>query len=56
MQDLQLEKHQKTFGGRTPAGHAGGASALPRLLATKRGKGKGGERREAIGREGGGRG
>ena len=29
MQDFQLDKHQKTFGGRAPPGPAEGASALP---------------------------
>jgi len=48
MQDFQLDKHQKTFGGRAARTRWGSLSAPPNPLATQRGptsKGRGGEGR-----------
>ena len=63
MQDFQLDKHQKTFGGRAPPGPAGGALTLPRTPSRTKGglllrggegregewRGRGGEREEGEG-------
>ena len=53
MQDFQLDKHQKTFGGRALPGPAGEFERSPDPLAAQRGptsKGRGSEGREGEGR------
>ena len=56
MQDFQLEKHQKTFGGLAPPGPAGELKRSPRTPSHKRGPTSKGRGWEGSGRGGEGSG